>query len=378
VILPPTPDLQLVAIASCGGGMLMVICFSIVLSITHRERALLLHAGATVLGVLGVGALLGGRPRVAEASMLLLLAVTALQLRELVSHAGAMRNPRRLLVALGTVLLPLMAVGSIAGWHLLLLGVAAWTAVMTVLMLRSWPQSQPWIRWLAAAYLPLFAAGAWLGWRSLDGERDPALPLAALLTAWAAMNHFATTWRGRIFSETRIRVRARNRVDPLTGLATPLVLQERVHAVRSLIRRYGHPSVLVLVHAENLDALHAEFGPEAAESAVLVAANRIREVLGEGDIAARLSHSRIALLCEGVGLVEAAAQIGSRILVAGLKQPLPFAPSEFLHFRIVMALVPATDVPAQSLLHRMALRMDADLALAGERRIATLSADELG
>ncbi|MBC7470202.1 MAG: diguanylate cyclase [Ramlibacter sp.] len=361
----------------CVGALLMVICFSVVLANTYHERALLLHAGASVLGVLAIGALIGGQPRVAEASMLLLLAVAALQLRDLVSNAGVMRNPQLWLLGVGGGLLPLLAVVSIAGFHTLPVGVAAWAAVTSLLMLRAWPQSQPWILWLATAYLPLLAASAWLGWRSLDAEPAPALPLAALVTAWAAMNHLATTWRSRMFSETRARVFARNRVDPLTGLATPLVLHERVHAVRSLIRRYGHPSVLMLVCAENLPALSAEFGPEVAESAVLTAANRIREMLGEGDIAARVSHSRVALLCEGVGLAEGASNVASRILVAGLKQPLSLAPSEFLHFRIVIALVPASDLPAQEMLQRMSHRMDTELQLAGERRIVTLAADEL-
>lgn len=368
---------ELLAISLCVGALLMVIGFSLVLASTYRERALLLHAGATVLGVLAVGALVGGRPRVAEASMLLLLSVTALQMRELVSNSGAMRNPRRLLVAVSVGLLPLLAIGSVAGWHLLLPGATAWAVVMTVLMLRAWPQGQPWIRWLAAAYAPLFAASVWLGWRTLDSERDPALPLAALVAAWAAMNHLATTWRSRMFSETRIRVRARNRVDPLTGLATPLVLHERVHAVRSLIRRYGHPSVLLLVQVENLHAVSSEFGPEVAEGAVLVAANRIRQVLGEGDIAARVSYSRMAVLCEGMDPAGAAAQVASRILVAGMKQPLPMAPTEFLHFRVVMAMVPPANVPAQSLLQRMAERMNAEVAAGGERRIATLSPEDL-
>lgn len=376
-MLPLVPSAELLATSLCTGALLMVIGFSLVLAISYRERALLLHAGATVLGVLAVGALVGGRPRVAEASMLLLLSVTALQMRELVSNTGAMRNPRRLLIAVSVGLLPPLAIGSVAGLHLLLPGATAWSVAMAVLMLRAWPQSQPWIRWLAAAYVPLFAASVWLGWRTLDPERDPALPLAALVTAWAAMNHLATTWRSRMFSETRIRVWARNRVDPLTGLATPLVLHERVHAVRALIRRYGHPSVLLLVQVENLHAVSSEFGPEVAEGAVLVAANRIRQVLGEGDVAARLSYSRMAILCEGLDPAAAAAQVASRILVAGMKQPLPMAPTEFLHFRVVMAMVPPADVPAQGLLQRMAARMNAEVAAGGERRIATLSAEEL-
>ena len=94
-------------------------------------------------------------------------------------------------------------------------------------------------------------------------------------------------------------------------------------------------------------------------------------------MAARLSHSRIGVLVEGMSLAEGTANVASRILVAGLKEPLPAAPTEFLHFRIVLALVPVDDVPARSLLQRLATRMDEQLKAPTERRIVTLSAEEL-
>ena len=147
--------------------------------------------------------------------------------------------------------------------------------------------------------------------------------------------------------------------------------------MRNLITRYGHPSVLLLVHIENLPALLTEFGPEVAESAVLVSADRIRQSLRDGDVAARLSHSRFGVLAEGMSLAEAASNIASRILVAGLKQPLPAAPAEFLQFRVVLAAVPVSDVPSKQLLQRMATRMDEQLRGASERRIVTLSAEDL-
>jgi diguanylate cyclase (GGDEF)-like protein len=306
------------------------------------------------------------------------LAVDGMQLRDLMSHAGALRQPRRWLVGISMGLLPVLAVATALGkWHLLLPGLAAWLTVVVVIMLRAWPQSQPWARWLVAAQLALGIGAGWLGWRSLDAEPDPALPLSGLLTLWAACGFLACSWRSRIFSETRVRIDARNTVDPLTGLSTPLIFYERVRAVRNLIMRYGHPSVMLLVHIDNLPQIAAEFGPEAAESALLAAANRIRQSLRDGDVAARLSHSRIGVLVEGMSLAEATANVASRILVAGLKEPLPAAPTEFLHFRIVLALVPVDDVPAKSLLQRLATRMDEQLKAPTERRIVTLTAEEL-
>jgi GGDEF domain-containing protein len=369
---------HLVALSLLAGAQVMVICFSVVMANAYRERALLLHAGATTLGVIAAGVLVGGKPVLAQTALLLLLAFAGLQVRDLVSHTGAVRNPRLWLTVLCVGVLPVAALGTAAtGFNMLLPGVAAWTAITMLLLLRAWPQSQPWAVWLAGSCAALASGVGWLGWRSLDAVPDSALPLAACLTAWSALNHLTTIWRSRILSETRVRMDARNTVDPLTGLAAPLVFYERVHAVRNLMRRYGHPSVLLLAHIENLHTLYSQFGPEVAESAVLVAANRIRQALGDGDVAARLSHSRIGMLCEGVGLAEGAANFASRILVAGLKEPLPAAPTEFLQFRLVLALVPVTDVAPKGVLQRMSDCLDTQVREAGERRIVTLGDDEL-
>jgi GGDEF domain-containing protein len=377
-MMPPADADTLVALGACAGAQVLIVCFSVVIANSYRERALLLHAAATMVGVLAVQVLVGGHALLAEAGLLFVLASHGVQLRDLVNHAGASREPRRWLAAFSIVLLPLLAAaGYVSGWHLLLPGVAAWIAIVTVVMLRAWPQTLPWGWWLVTGQVALGAAGAWLGWSSLDNQPDSPLPLAALLTLWSAATFLATAWRNRIFGETQLRMDARNTVDPLTGLLTPLIFYDRVGAVRNLISRYGHPSVLLLVHIEKLESLAAEFGPEVAESALLVAANRIRQALREGDVAARLSHSRIGVLAEGLSVAEGSANIASRILVAGLKEPLPAAPTEFLHFRIALTAVPVNDVPPKTLLQRLADRLDEQLRAPTERRIVAVSADEL-
>jgi len=375
--LPADPD-ELVALGAFAGAQVLIVCLSVIIANAYRERALLLHGVATMMGVLAVQTVVGGHRVLAEAILLLVLAVDGLQLRELVSHAGALRQPRRWLMVVSLGLLPALAVaGYFAGWHLLLPGLAAWSGVVMVIMLRAWPQSRPWTGWLVPGQLALVAGVGWQGWRSLDSTPDPALPLAALLSLWSAAVFLATAWRNRIFGETRLRMDARNTVDPLTGLSTPLIFYDRVGAVRNLIRRYGHPSVILLAHIEGLERLSAEFGPEVAESALLVAANRIRQTLRDGDVAARLSHSRIAVLAEGMTLAEGSANLATRILVAGLKEPLPAALTEFLHFRVVLAAIPVDDMPAKTLLQRLSVKLDQQLLNPSDRRILALTADEL-
>ncbi len=374
----PSDPVQLVALGAFTGAQVLVVCFSVIVANSYRERALLVHAAAVSVAVLAVQTLVGAHPYLSQAALLVVLAIDGMQLRELASHAGALRQPRRWLMTVSVGILPLLAgLAAFADTPLLLPGLAMWLAVVIVIMIRAWPQSQPWARWLVGGQLALAAAGTCLGWQLLDGEVDGAVPVAALLTLWAATVFLATSWRSRIFSETRLRMDARNTVDPLTGLSTPLIFYERVRAVRNLIQRYGHPSVLLLVHIDNLPRLTQEFGPEVAESALLAAANRIRQAVRDGDVAARLSHSRIGVLAEGMSLAEGASNIASRILVAGLKEPLPSAPTEFLQFRIVLAAVPLDDMPAKALMQRMSSRLDDQLISPTERRIVALNADDL-
>jgi GGDEF domain-containing protein len=253
-----------------------------------------------------------------------------------------------------------------------------WTATVLMLLWRGWRQSRPWVWWLLPALLALTLAGFQVAADETPNDIEDAIVVAALLTIWSACTYLATGWRGRILGVTEARVQGRKTVDPLTGLATPLVLAERVHAARHMTRRYGHPSVLMVVHIDNLQSLAAEFGPEAMESAVLVAASRVREcLLRDGDVAARLAHARIGVLAEGVAPGQAASTVAGRILVAGLKDPLPSVKSEFLRFRIVMAAVPSADVAPKVLLQRLNQRLDQEVQGGSERRIVTVTPEEL-
>jgi diguanylate cyclase (GGDEF)-like protein len=249
---------------------------------------------------------------------------------------------------------------------------------MLLVLLRAWPQSQPWAWWLGAAcwrwcWLPsTWVATRWGCWPRRRCTWPPRL------TLWAAGTYLAAVWRSRMFAETRVRVDARKVTDPLTGLSTPLIFADRIEAARAILRRYGHPSVLLLVEIENLNALVREFGPEVAESAVLTAAGRIRQALGEADVAARISHRRIAVLAEGVSLAEGAAKVGTRILVAALKEPLPQAKAEFLQLRMVVTAVPRDGLSAKALLARLAVLLDEQLRAPTDRRIVSSPPAEPG
>jgi len=359
------------------GAQVLLVCFCVVQANIYRERAQLLHAAATLMAVVAVQSLIGPYPVLPPAVMLLVPALAALQLMELMSHAGALRRARRWVLAV-VLVLPLLAAGAVVEPWCLVAGLVLWAVLVLVVLLRTWRQSRPWIWWLLPGLVALGLAGLVTATQAPDESIGDAVRVGGLLTLWAACTYLATAWRGRLFGETRARVNARNTIDPLTGLATPLVLAERMMAARHLVRRYGHPSVVMVVHIENLPALAEEFGPEAAESAVLAAASRVRDsLLRDGDVAARLAHARIGVLVEGAAPGEAAATVATRILVAGLKEPLAAARAEYLRFRIVLAGLSAQDLPPKQMLHKLNARMDGELRAASERRIVTMTQDEL-
>jgi GGDEF domain-containing protein len=358
------------------GAQVLLVCFCVIKANTYGERALLLHGAATLMSVVAVQVLIGNH--LPPAVLLLVPALAGLQLLDLVSHAGGLRTARRWLLAVSVLVLPLLAAGAVYSVWALAAGATLWTAVVVLMLRHAWHQSKPWVWWLLPGVAALVVASFEVAIDHPPYSLDDAILLSGLLTAWSACTYLATGWRGRILGVTRARLNARKSVDPLTGLATPLVLGERILAARHLVRRYGHPSVLMVVHIENLAALADEFGPETAESAVLAGASRVREaLLRDGDVAARLTHARFGVLVEGAAPGEAAATVATRILVAGLKEPLPAARAEYLRFRIVLAGVPIEDVPPKLLLQTLNARMDQELRLASERRIVSLTQEDL-
>ena len=360
------------------GAQVLLVFFCVIQANAYRERGLLLHGAATLMAVVTVQSLVGSHPLLPPAVLLLVPALAGLQLMDLMSHAGSLRRARRWLLAVSAGVLPLFAVGAIYHPWALAGGMVLWAAVVVLMLLRAWPQSRPWVGWLLPGLIALALASIRVAADDPPYDLDDAVVLAGLLTVWAGCTYIASAWRGRIFGETRVRIQARKRVDPLTGLATPLVLEERIAAARHLTRRYGHPSVVMVVHIENLPSLAAEFGPETAESAVLAAASRVREsLMRDGDVAARLAHARIGVLAEGAAPPEAAATVATRILVAGLKEPLAAARAEYLRFRIVLTAVPTDDTAPRRLLYKLNQRMDQELLVGSDRRIVTMSQEDL-
>ena len=73
------------------------------------------------------------------------------------------------------------------------------------------------------------------------------------------------------------------------------------------------------VHVANLDAIRGEYGREAAEAALVRAAECVTREAAEGDTVAREEGGDLVLVLEGQVTREQAAEAGRNIIARGLK-----------------------------------------------------------
>jgi GGDEF domain-containing protein len=370
------PGFEAGVLGAFTGAQLLLVVLSLLIGSAYGERGLLVHAAAIVFGVLAAHLQRSALTWLVPAALLAVMALSALQLRDITNHVGSLRPSQRWIVGVAGVLGLLALAAAVLRQPLVLpVGVLVLLGLDVFIVPRAWPQSQPWAQWVVAGQGALLAAGLWLCVPGVAAQHDLLLP--AVLAFWSMALYLALVWRSRVFGERRWKQAVERLQDPLTGLATPLVLGQRIQSARSLMRRYGHPSSLMLVHVDGLSHVAASRGEQVAEATALEAGLRIRGSLGPADIAARVGAHRFAILTEGSSVQEASGDVASRVLVAGLKEPLHAIEGAFLNFRIVVGGLPTADASTPDLLRRLGERLDTDVARGRERRIRQLPAEYL-
>jgi len=122
-------------------------------------------------------------------------------------------------------------------------------------------------------------------------------------------------------SEERFRHLALH--DGLTGLATRLLLQDRIHIAVESARRYGTRLALLMVDVDNFKCINDTFGHPAGDEVLRVTAERLLDAVRSSDTVARLGGDEFVVLLAGLNESKSAEVVAANI-VETLARPISF------------------------------------------------------
>jgi len=234
----------------------------------------------------------------------------------------------------------------------LILGVLAWYA---------W-RRPPVGLWVLAGWLVL-GLGVVLPMLRNLGVLEPSFATQHALLAGGALEIplvlAGIYFRSRQRRDNLVRLAALARTDPLTGLASHRVLLNRLD---DLLRRGGRDPALGAVlrlRVANLEAIRTEHGREAAEAALLQAAECVTREANEGDAVAREQSGDLVLVLEGRLSRDHVAAAARNIIARGLKFSARLPPRVTVAFRVAAACPPLPQLGAVDLLDQLDDTLDA-------------------
>jgi len=123
-------------------------------------------------------------------------------------------------------------------------------------------------------------------------------------------------------SEERFRHMALH--DALTGLATRLLLQDRLDVALESARRHGTGLAVLMVDLDRFKEINDTFGHQAGDEVLRVTAARVLQIVRKADTVARLGGDEFVVLLAELTDPQAAERIAEKIVEA-LTVPIPFA-----------------------------------------------------
>ncbi|WP_306208654.1 putative bifunctional diguanylate cyclase/phosphodiesterase [Actinoplanes sp. RD1] len=207
----------------------------------------------------------------------------------------------------------------------------------------SWPD----LLWLAGCFLLVVAADQQYRRPRRSGprrgDRNPVfiLPYAASVAAYVLLAEQSShlpldPYGGMILGSAvlTLLVMARqlhalrdNRemavTDGLTGLANRTLVTQRLEQIARQPIRPGHHTAVMLVDLDRFKPINDTFGHEAGDAVLVAAANAMRSVIRDGDLAGRLGGDEFAVLLHHLPSREVAGAAAARLLEA-LRTPVIF------------------------------------------------------
>lgn len=371
------PDLDYLLIYLSGafnGVCVLMLVLSLLIGYAYNERMLLWHAATLTLGLMTQG-LSEGSNHLFSVLWFIQLALAVQALRKAVGTYGAMRQPAIALQWLSFAYVLLAVAGSGSGFlSKTQLGVLLlpWFALTSWYLYRARDKGKLWLAWLAFGQLALLLQWP-LGMSLVPGlpDIDPQVGSLAALAVYAIATYVGMVWMSRFNSENILRVEARERIDPLTGLSTSRVFFERVDGAIIRSKNLSYACAMMLIRVENIEEIVAKQRLDNAERVILAASRAIADTLRSQDCSARLAGNRFGVMAEGIE-PGTANGIATRILANGLRAGEWGLQGSELQFQIVLVEIEKTDMRSPTVLLQLKDNLRKMAEMKGGNSIRTL------
>lgn len=244
--------------------------------------------------------------------------------------------------------------------------------VLTVVLIhRVWRHgSDPVIKLVALGFLPVLVMAIFPVLRGLNLIPNSFLTRYGL--AVGAMLEMpilfhALSLRGARRRDAQARASTLAFHDPLTGLANLDSLLARVGDAIERARGQKHVFALLAIKLANYEDILDEYGRDAADKALVVAASQLRLAVGETDLVARVGEYEFAIFLEGPLVSTEALSRAQQVVAGGLRQAPALPPGVMLRFQVAVAELPEDDLGADN---SLSWTMDALRSIPGDARRA--------
>jgi len=217
-----------------------------------------------------------------------------------------------------------------------------------------WVDGQdPVLRVVALAFLPVLVMALFPLSRGLGLMPSSTLTRYGLFYASVLelpVLYYAMHRRLMARRESEVRARALSRTDALTGLPHRRGMVERLQSSLAHARGQKQNCALLGVRISNLDAIALEFGKDAAEKALVIAASHLRRTSVDFDLAARVGEREFAVLMEAPVTPEAVTSRAQHVVASGLR-PMEALPAALtLKFHVTAAILPVSALDGEGTL----------------------------
>jgi diguanylate cyclase (GGDEF)-like protein len=157
--------------------------------------------------------------------------------------------------------------------------------------------------------------------------------LGLALTATLCVLGWVVILRRRVEQQTILLRESENRFrhiaqhDSLTGLATRLVFEDRLHVALESAKRHHTELALIMLDLDNFKTINDTLGHQAGDEVLRVTAKRIVGAVRKSDTVARMGGDEFVALLPDLRAPLAAESIAAKV-VAALAVPIPFAGGE--------------------------------------------------